>query len=541
MDKYAEMLQQSIDQQVSDWNSRGGVTERDMYQFFHRLKGTAATVGLTDWEDHLKQSLRILDEESDQVLREEERRDYLAPFVLSDPVTDVTPFKNAALWKDASENAVILVIHENPDDAVWLRGILELSGKEVVMALSMKRALDMSYKMMPSLIIADYATVHSSAEDQNPRKNLMERAIRDFIPVIYTTADFTPKEAQTAYYEGVIDYLDETLFTEMMPAILDNRIQFSQKVNQALIMDELTGVYNRRYMNKRLKELTEGHRRTADRGWTFVLMDLDHFKKVNDTFGHATGDEVLKVFAAMSKQAAENCGEVFRYGGEEFAMIIHSGSSDVVAGVINAVREALSHHVFKADGVSFTVTFSSGVYRLDHEEPAHLKSVIESADQALYQAKNSGRNRTLFFEDLDFSNLQFKEIRLLIVDDDPAVCSLIKDNVSGWDRLAGYPLHVYDYQTGRGFLQRDWYREGDLYFILLDGNLPDTDGVEILEELRASYQSDSMVIVMITARSAEHEVMHALNKGADDYVTKPFSIGELTARIERISERVFTT
>ncbi|MTV36927.1 GGDEF domain-containing protein [Duganella radicis] len=162
------------------------------------------------------------------------------------------------------------------------------------------------------------------------------------------------------------------------------------------IRDPLTGCYNRRYLHEQLLETEISRARRYRLSLTVIMCDLDHFKAVNDTYGHYGGDAVLQRFAAlMQSMTRDSIDSVVRYGGEEFLLILPE--TDLAGGELLAerLRQTLAATPVEHEGQRIEVTASFGVASVDfasstHE--AHL-NMIAAADDLLYAAKNSGRNR----------------------------------------------------------------------------------------------------------------------------------------------------
>lgn len=163
------------------------------------------------------------------------------------------------------------------------------------------------------------------------------------------------------------------------------------KIYEQSIRDTLTGLYTRLYMKDAVERLLGIHDRDATSGVALVMIDVDHFKAVNDTYGHATGDEVLKKVAGTMLENARSVDIPVRYGGEEFCLFIPVES--VANGTIAAerVREAVGRLRFTKEEQSFSVTISAGVAL--HRKGETLLELIKRADRAIYDAKESGRNR----------------------------------------------------------------------------------------------------------------------------------------------------
>jgi diguanylate cyclase (GGDEF)-like protein/PAS domain S-box-containing protein len=159
--------------------------------------------------------------------------------------------------------------------------------------------------------------------------------------------------------------------------------------------DPLTGIYNRRYF-VRYAESEFQSTENAQQPIGIVLLDLDHFKKVNDTFGHEAGDGVLKLVAAASQGVLRESDIFARFGGEEFIVLVKGLARDNVISLVERIRKEIEKIDFFYDGKQIFITASAGIaFRTD--EAQILDDVIRQADKALYQAKAMGRNRIEVF------------------------------------------------------------------------------------------------------------------------------------------------
>jgi diguanylate cyclase len=158
--------------------------------------------------------------------------------------------------------------------------------------------------------------------------------------------------------------------------------------------DALTSLPNRRAFDQALDELYAQHLAT-NQPVTLVLLDVDHFKKINDTYGHAVGDVVLKRVASHLAACAKDCQLVARYGGEEFGLLFAEPRQSA-ARVTESLRAALADDTIEAEGHRIQVTMSAGVAQLQAGE--RLGDLVRHSDQALYQAKEQGRNRVVCYQ-----------------------------------------------------------------------------------------------------------------------------------------------
>ncbi len=169
--------------------------------------------------------------------------------------------------------------------------------------------------------------------------------------------------------------------------------QANARLQELVSRDGLTGLYNHRYFQEVMdRELSRAER--YGHSFSLILFDLDHFKKVNDTYGHQRGDTVLKAVSALALKAVRASDVVARYGGEEFAVVLPETPEAGVGVFAERLRRGIEQLKIDADGVTIAVTVSLGVTTYHSRQHRHDKSaLIEAADQALYQSKRGGRNR----------------------------------------------------------------------------------------------------------------------------------------------------
>lgn len=161
------------------------------------------------------------------------------------------------------------------------------------------------------------------------------------------------------------------------------------------IKDELTGLHNRRYFMDLLeRELVQAER--YDKNFSLVFLDIDFFKKVNDTYGHHAGDVVLREFAGMIGKGVRKTDVAARMGGEEFAVFMPFVNKEGAHAICERLRESVERHRVNCEGTSIAITCSMGIS--EYRTGLDLKSLFEEADEALYEAKRTGRNRVLLSE-----------------------------------------------------------------------------------------------------------------------------------------------
>jgi two-component system, cell cycle response regulator len=187
---------------------------------------------------------------------------------------------------------------------------------------------------------------------------------------------------------GINDIQALESVADILATALQNSI-YVEKVRQLASRDGLTGMFNRRAFEERLSsELTRSERYGGN--FAILMIDIDHFKAVNDEFGHLLGDEVLKHAATIFSHQLRKVDPICRFGGEEFAIILPATNLESAAGVAEKLRRAFHAHEFS--GIPRPVTISIGVASYP-EHGTSRDALVRAADKALYQAKQDGRNR----------------------------------------------------------------------------------------------------------------------------------------------------
>lgn len=178
----------------------------------------------------------------------------------------------------------------------------------------------------------------------------------------------------------------------------DNKLDVIRKINfmytktkELSITDALTGLYNRRYFEQCAdREFLRAARYKSH--LTFAIIDIDFFKKINDTYGHLCGDKILKEVAFLLNESFRKTDIVFRYGGEEFVVILTETNAEAARIPLERLREKIESNTFRFKSQDLKVTISLG-YSSDVEEAEDAPELLSFADAALYRAKENGRNQ----------------------------------------------------------------------------------------------------------------------------------------------------
>ncbi|QUM77183.1 diguanylate cyclase [Moritella sp. 24] len=168
---------------------------------------------------------------------------------------------------------------------------------------------------------------------------------------------------------------------------------FVHKLSEQSVKDSLTKLYTKRFLEEVIPGMLENEKR-HNRAIAAIFLDIDHFKKVNDTYGHNCGDKVLEQVAAVMMECTRTGDYCIRYGGEEFVIIGPCDDNKNVIAIAERIRQQVSELVFTHDDKEFTITLSAGIALHEHSQTSFDETLID-ADMKLYEAKERGRNRVM--------------------------------------------------------------------------------------------------------------------------------------------------
>jgi len=259
---------------------------------------------------------------------------------------------------------------------------------------------------LAELLTGDYAVCLLDYRlDERDGLELIREAIKNNcrVPIIFLTAETGSKVDIEAMNAGALDYL---IKGEISPKMLERSMRYALKLGDTLealrrlgTHDQLTGLLNRRVFDENLEEEIERSQRFGH-PFSLILVDIDYFKSVNDTHGHLAGDTVLREVAQRMETKARSVDRVMRYGGEEFAILMLEGDSEVARRLADSIRIEIEADAVPAGAdLVLPITISAGVADFPRDANG-ADELIAAADKALYAAKEDGRNRVVTFRDI---------------------------------------------------------------------------------------------------------------------------------------------
>lgn len=501
-----------------------------LLRFFHSINGTASTLGFNDissigkkWEKTISDIIKYGQNPEAAVLRR-----------LSNDI-DIIKEKLGIIdagnssgsfheYDDSYENMPhrgrILLIDDDITVLKLLENAFTMEGYKVYICDDSSSAMDIIAVARPDMVILDI--MMPKVNGYELLEKIKARPEYSDIYVIFLSAKGNAADRIKGLKFGADDYITKPFVIGEIITKVEIMMRRSARYKEKLLKDSLTDAYSRYYLNYRLAEELERYRRNSS-VFSVAFIDLDHFKYINDRYGHQAGDNTLREIIGFISKNIRKCDSIYRYGGEEFIILMPDTSGEKAVAIIDRLRDKISSEQFQIGGSVLNVTISAGIRQVRDINEA-VDEIISDADKAMYYAKKCGRNRVVEYDD-DFSIDDMKKT-LLIVDDENTILKLLRE------RLSNIGYNVVTAKDGSSAIAAANEIRPDV--VVLDLILPDIDGFEVCRHLKENSKTSFAKIIMLSKKKEKKNIVKGLNCGADDYVTKPFSMNELEARIMRI-------
>ncbi|WLD57916.1 diguanylate cyclase [Salinispirillum sp. LH 10-3-1] len=292
--------------------------------------------------------------------------------------------------KDAEAERVMIVDSDSAS-AVASRKALEQVGMHVFVLNKPAEILSAVSSFNPELIVMNLNLGDITGTELSALLGQMERWANT--PVIYLAAETNSTLRQQAILSSNCTLIEKPVDDALLVGVCRTRVQRSRQLEASRNQDGLTGLLKHASIKDALQTHWEHVQRHPNTYFSVVMLDIDHFKRVNDTYGHAVGDVVIAAVGTLLRQRFRRVDKLGRYGGEEFTLVLVDCVSSDALRMVEELREAFASIQFTANGAEFSCTLSAGI--VDNETfPSDPPQVLlERADKALYTAKHNGRNQ----------------------------------------------------------------------------------------------------------------------------------------------------
>jgi diguanylate cyclase (GGDEF)-like protein len=390
MNQYVAQLVNSIREQLKRWETGQTVSREELLRFLHSAARTATIIGRDDIGEKACQLFNELKGQPQQKWTVDEAASYIFPVVKLCYEKEEEPFAVAGIAEETSSGGAptIWLVGDDILFFMYIKEGLKQVGWQVATVPQIEKALSIVYEEPPDCMVIDV----SEKELQNLHLlQLLENAQKQlFVPIVMISDDHRKEIRLRSYLLGANGFIAKPFAIDELIVRVYRLWKKKKRIDQLVLVDELTQVYNRKYLKKAFESLSSDLERFHERS-CIAMLDLDHFKHINDRFGHLVGDIVLQEFARFLCRKTRTGDTVVRFGGEEFIVLLPKTAVGDALRVVERLRNDFSTHLIETDGQQISCTFSGGIVEInDPSKP--LEYWLELADQALYAAKQQGGN-----------------------------------------------------------------------------------------------------------------------------------------------------
>lgn len=308
------------------------------------------------------------------------------------------------------------------------------------------------------------------------------------------------------YVMEMIQNLDESIQIDQEG--YDKLISKLSGYNEKLYTDVLTGIYNRRFFEEKIKNMED------EAG--IAVIDLDDFKLHNDTYGHSAGDAALITTANIIKKYIRKTDILIRYGGDEFLLILPSIKKHIFEDKLKLIREKIHDTVVpKYEKMQLSVSIGGAIFR-----EGNIEDAIASADRQMYIAKNY---KNMVVTEWDENGKKKEENsaseklkqQILIVDDSEINCEILKE-------ILKEDYRILEAANGEECLEQLERSGTGISLVLLDIVMPEMDGFEVLAAMNQNHWIEDIPVIMISSEDSDSYIRRAYEMGVSDYISRPF-------------------
>jgi len=417
-----------------------------------------------------------------------------------------------------SKKIGILLIEDDPFLAEVLKKRLAEPNREIFVASGVAEAERAIDEKDIHLVLLDIML--PDADGRNLLVRLRERFTSSSLPIVVLSAKKEPSVQTECFALGADAYFSKPFDPSTLSTALASYLQRTADYIKRSSRDPLTGLPNREAFGQAFARAAALSSRTKY-PLALAIVDLDHFKSVNDLYGHLVGDQVLRRVCSVIFRSLRASDFLARWGGEEFVILFLNTDLSSARQALDKALTALSAETFETPaGQSFHVTFSAGVAQV--KEGGTVEQTIAHADRFLYRAKALGRSRVLTETD----KITTSKKKILLIEDDGRIAYEVQDHL---ERIGLSVLYASDAGTAVSVASQT-----PISMVVLDIDIHGTDGFKLLESLRKNPLLNKIPIVMLTTAGNQEHVIRGFQLGVDDCIRKPVAPQELLTHVRRL-------
>lgn len=542
MDKFQQLFLRKMKEKLGVLATAPLVPEGEIYRLIHSIKGTAGTIGLAEWSDAAEKLIGQLRDDPLPEWTAAELEAFLQPVytLLSDGGDEAAvtaeemdielaePSFPAAISNDPMKKSLIVIVDDDPGMLKLLKETLEEYGWMVLATSLPSKALEWCYDLEPDCVVLDIVLENSSGFEL--LDNIRSRCEERLIPTVLMSARNDKKTRMRSYASGADDFIAKPFERDEYAARIGRQLSRRQRLTSMLMLDELTGAYNSRFFRQELERWRSALSSTGS-PLSLAVLDIDQFRKWNAERNYDEGDQLLRLFSSFIRSHLRDSDIWARERADRF-LLLQPGLTEEEAEheAQRLVEQFAGFQYQKNPQLPIAATYSAGVTAVSSGLPS--EKIMEQAVMALTASKAAGGGICTRYSESQSGFVQEQPLRLAVIDDDDLIRNLLTKQLS--DLSGDHNMEIRKFKDGEEFFSDPWHSMGGRYLLVLDRMMPRMNGMEVLRKLRSGAGRGEYTILMLTGVNEEREIAEAIQSGTDDYLTKPFSLVELEARVVRL-------
>ncbi|QSF42487.1 response regulator [Paenibacillus tianjinensis] len=518
------------------------VPEGEIYRLIHSIKGTAGTIGLSEWSDAAEQLIGQLRDDSVRDWSDAELEVYLQPLYTllpddeaeADGVAEemdiklVEPTFHESTSSDPMKKSLIVIVDDDPGMLRVLKETLEDYGWMVLATPLPSKALEWCYDLEPDCVVLDIVLENSSGFEL--LDNIRSRCEERLIPTLLMSARNDKATRMRSYASGADDFISKPFELDEFAARIGRQLSRRLKLTSMLMLDELTGAYNSRFFRQELERWRSASSTTGS-PLSLAVLDIDQFRKWNADGNYDEGDQLLRLFSSYIRSHLRDQDIWARERADRFLLLQPGLTEEEAEHVAQRLVQQFAGFQYQKDPqLPLAATYSAGVTAVSSGVPS--EKILEQAAMAIAASKAAGGGICTRYTEDQSGIVQEQPLRLAVIDDDDLIRNLLTKQLS--DLSGNHNMEIRKFKDGEEFFSDPWHSMGGRYLLVLDRMMPRMNGMEVLRKLRSGAGRGEYTILMLTGVNEEREIAEAIQAGTDDYLTKPFSLVELEARVVRL-------
>lgn len=534
MIQYQKMFFQLIQKKLAKY-SRAHVRlpDQELFRFLNLLNDFAKNCPLKEWGEVAAQLEKVVQERLGKAWNGQELVELFAPLLelAAAKSQSLIGTEDLSAWSLSEEKSVplIFVIDQDINLLHHLKDELKKEGWITLLATDYdEETIQNISKWRPDCLLMDFQIL---LKDRFRHGSLLEEQAFSLLAPVMLMSDYEDKVSRMSFIKYADDFIKKPIDFDELIQKIKKQLKKKNEFSKVCLLDPLTGTFNEKFLFSELTRQLGKLKRTKE-SFTIALLDIDGFKSINQTYGFMKANQILKAFTTSIQHAVRQTDLLFRVGGDEFLLIMPETDQLQAKLLLQRLMREFSQTEFLNVSDSFSPSFSSAIVEIRDGSLSSEECLIMA-----WHTFNQNAREPNSLKEYDFDNgllkQQKKKIRIAIIDDDVLIRQILMEQLSDLGSEV-VDVEVRAFSDGGGFFADEWHNQPFSYLLIVDGIMPRMDGMEILQKIRQSYERKKYTIMMVTSRHLEDDISSAIQKGADDYLTKPFSLKELHARVKRL-------